>query len=88
MIVPKHLSICDSFIQARVRPLMSRQMESSHGGVSRGVSEVSSASTEERVREGTGRLSSGRVVSAVGAVLKRPHAQVGHACSVYSHITY
>lgn len=56
---------------------MSRQVESSHGGASRGVSEVT-AGSEDHIREGVGRLSSGRVVSAVGAVLKRPHAKVGH----------
>ena len=57
---------------------MSRQIESSHGGGSRGVSgEEASASTEERVRESGSRPSSGRVVSAVGAILKRPHSQVG-----------
>ncbi|XP_050726916.1 zinc finger CCCH domain-containing protein 14-like isoform X2 [Eriocheir sinensis] len=62
-------------LEARVRPLMSRQVESSHGGASRGVSEVTSAGSEAHTREGVGRLSSGRVVSAVGAVLKRPHAK-------------
>lgn len=63
-------------LEARVRPLMSRQIESSHVGVSRGVSgEEASASSEERVRESANRPSSGRVVSAVGAVLKRPHNQ-------------
>lgn len=57
---------------------MSRQIESSHVGVSRGVSgEETSARNEERVRESVSRPSSGRVVSAVGAVLKRPHTQVG-----------
>lgn len=67
----------NSFSQARVRPLMSRQVESSHGVVSRGVAEVTSVVSDDHVREGVGRLSSGRVVSAVGAVLKRPHAKVG-----------
>lgn len=56
---------------------MSRQVESSHSSASRGISEVTSVSGEDHTREGLGRLSSGRVVSAVGAVLKRPHTKVG-----------
>ncbi|MPC49923.1 Zinc finger CCCH domain-containing protein 14 [Portunus trituberculatus] len=63
-------------LEARVRPLMSRQIESSHVGVSRGVSEEATASSDEHVRESISRPS-GRVVSAVGAVLKRTHSQVG-----------
>lgn len=55
---------------------MSRQIESSHVGVSRGVSEETTTSSDELVRESVSRPS-GRVVSAVGAVLKRPHSQVG-----------
>ena len=73
-------------MQARVRPLMSRQIESSHVGVSRGVSEETTASSDEHVRESVSRPS-GRVVSAIGAVLKRPHSQVGVNIHEKKHFT-
>lgn len=56
---------------------MSRQVESSHDGLNQEVSLREGAqSREESAREGSGRSVTGRVVSAVGAVLKRPHSQV------------
>ncbi|XP_064098510.1 zinc finger CCCH domain-containing protein 14-like [Macrobrachium nipponense] len=48
-------------LEARVRPLMSKHIESSR---------------DEHSREGSSRSSTSRVVSAVGAVLKRSHKEV------------
>nr|XP_027224666.1 zinc finger CCCH domain-containing protein 14-like isoform X1 [Penaeus vannamei] len=77
-VLPSSTSSSGKKLEARVRPLMSKHIESRNesssrdreGGQSR---EVSSRSTS---REVPSRATSTRVVSAVGAVLKRPHSQV------------
>nr|XP_053634388.1 zinc finger CCCH domain-containing protein 14-like [Cherax quadricarinatus] len=76
-VLPSSSSSSGKKLEARVRPLMSKQVESSHDGSSRELSTRNvTQSREESTRESSGRSVSGRVVSAVGAVLKRPHSQV------------
>ncbi|XP_045616739.1 zinc finger CCCH domain-containing protein 14 isoform X2 [Procambarus clarkii] len=76
-VLPSSSSSSGKKLEARVRPLMSKQVESSHDGSSRESSTRSVAQgREEPIRESSSRSVSGRVVSAVGAVLKRSHSQV------------
>ncbi|XP_042208711.1 zinc finger CCCH domain-containing protein 14-like isoform X2 [Homarus americanus] len=75
--LPSSSSSTGKKLEARVRPLMSKQVESSHEGSGREASTRDGAqSREESSRESFSRSVSGRVVSAVGAVLRRPHSQV------------
>ncbi|XP_063592050.1 zinc finger CCCH domain-containing protein 14-like isoform X3 [Penaeus indicus] len=76
-VLPSSTTSSGKKLEARVRPLMSKHIESRNESSSRdrdGQSrEVSSRSTS---RDVPSRATSTRVVSAVGAVLKRPHSQV------------
>ncbi|XP_071526005.1 uncharacterized protein Nab2 isoform X1 [Panulirus ornatus] len=76
-VLPSSSSSPGKKLEARVRPLMSRQVESNHDGLNQEASTREGIqSREESAREGSSRSVTGRVVSAVGAVLKRPHNQV------------